>query len=121
MHRGKIDQAFSGVHNQRLACLLSVQDLFSLAESTDFTALCENVKNHLQVTGDNAMSWLEWLSKEHGPIARKISRKVKRVVKREVKRSLDDERFWTEATDEQLAILTKVSKRRKTGKASTSS
>ncbi|GAQ81149.1 hypothetical protein KFL_000720180 [Klebsormidium nitens] len=95
----------------------ALQDLFSLAESTDFTALCGNVKNHVQVTEENATSWLEWLLKEHGPIARKISRKVKRVVKREVKRSFEEEQFWADINDEQLAILNKAAKRRKTVKA----
>ncbi|GAQ81144.1 hypothetical protein KFL_000720130 [Klebsormidium nitens] len=66
-----------------------MQGLFSLAESTDFTSLCESVKDHVQVTEGNAASWLTWLSKEHGPIARKISNQVRRVVKRVVKRSFE--------------------------------
>ncbi|GAQ81145.1 hypothetical protein KFL_000720140 [Klebsormidium nitens] len=95
-----------------------LQDLFSLAESIAFTALCESVKNHVQVTEENADSWLEWLSEEHSPIARKIFRKVKRVVKR----PFEDKDFWADVTEEQLAVLNKVAaKRRKTGKASKSS
>lgn len=65
----------------------------------------------MQVTEENASAWLEWLSKEHGPFARKISKKVKRVVKR----PFVDEDFWADVTDEQLTILNKVAKRRKKG------
>lgn len=73
--------------------------------------------SHVQVSEENVTSWLEWLSKEHGPIARKISSKVKKVVKRAFKR----EEFWTDVTDEQLAILNKISKERETEKSSESS
>lgn len=89
-----------------------LQDLFSLGEATTFATLCESVAAHVQVTEENASSWLEWLKNEHGPMAREIPEKVRRAVKR----PFDKSDFWADLTDDELATLNEFSQKRRKGK-----